>query len=132
MTLIECHLFDKEHMENNKSKDRRKKSSTPFAANLKLLLTERGLSQKSAADIMGISVSVIHDWLQGSYPNDPMPILKLCQAINCDFQWLLTGKRSVAVATDNLQEIFDIEDEPDFSGIFKIEAKRLKVKKGNS
>lgn len=113
-----------------KKENRRKKTSSPFSGNLKALLLERGINQKSAADIMGISVSVVHDWLQGTYPNDPMPLLKLCKAINCDFQWLLTGQRSTPIATDNLQEIFDIEDEPDFSGIFKIEAKRLKVKKG--
>lgn len=115
-------------MESKTKKRPRRDRNSPLAANLKLILAERGLSQKQAASLMDISLSVLHDWLQGTSPNDPMPILKLCQALSCDFQWMLTGIRSVPAATDNLHELFDIQDDPAFSRIFKVEAKRLKPK----
>lgn len=113
-----------------KRKPIRKKVESPFARNLKLILGERGLSQKSAAEIMGVSVSVVNDWLQGVQPHNHGALLKLCRAVNCDFQWLLTGERSQAVTgTSNLHEFFDVQDEPMFSGMFVLEAKRLKIKK---
>lgn len=109
------------------TKPKRKKADSPFKDNLKAILSERGISQKGAAEIMGVSVTVVHDWLQGSYPNDPSAVLKFCKAIGCDFQWILTGESSSTNQIQpNLAQFFDIEDEPMFSGIFKIEAKRLK------
>lgn len=115
---------------SQKRKPKRKTPKTPFSRNLGLLLKERNLSQKSAAEIMGVGLSVVHDWLQGSYPNDPKALLRLCQTINCDFQWLLTGQRSNPIgSTANLHEVFDVQDDPMFSGIFMIEAKRLKIRK---
>lgn len=108
----------------------RKKIESPFAHNLKLILKERALAQKSAADIMGVSVSVVNDWLQGVQPHNHNAILKFCRAMNCDFQWLLTGERSHSVTgSKNLHEFFDVQDDPLFSGMFVIEAKRLKIKK---
>lgn len=93
-----------------------------------MILKERQISQKQAADLMGVSVSVVHDWMNGTYPNDPSALLKLCRALNCDFQWLLTGELSSAKSQTNLSEVFDIQDEPSFSGVFMIEAKRLSIK----
>jgi transcriptional regulator with XRE-family HTH domain len=117
-------------MMNSKSpKPRRRKSESPFKDNLRAILDERGISQRGAAEIMGVSVTVVHDWLQGSYPNDPNAVLKFCKAIGCDFQWMLTGEDSSPhQIQSNLSQFFDIEDDPMFSGIFKIEAKRLKKK----
>ncbi len=116
-----------------KQKPKRKKVESPFAKNLGLILRERGLSQKSAAEIMGISVSVVNDWIHGTQPSDHHALLRLCKAISCDFQWLLTGTRSNPVAsTSNLHEVFDVQDDPMFSGVFMIEAKRLKVKKATN
>ena len=115
-------------MTAEKKKPKRKKTSGPFSKNLSLILKERQISQKQAADLMGVAISVIHDWTTGTYPNDPTALLKLCRALNCDFQWLLTGEQSLPKTKANLTEIFDIQDDPTFSGVFMIEAKRLKIR----
>ena len=105
----------------------RKRVDSPFKDNLSSLLKERGISQRGAAEIMGVSVAVVNDWLQGAYPNDQSAVLKFCKAVKCDFQWLLTGEQSQGEdSRTNLSEIFDIQNEPAFSGIFMVEAKRLK------
>ncbi len=111
-----------------KRKPKRKKVIGPFSKNLGLILSERSLSQKQAANIMGVRVSVMNDWLNGVYPHDPQPLLRFCKAIGCDFQWLLTGEQSQLRTNANLNEVFDIQDDATFSGIFMIEAKRLKVR----
>jgi transcriptional regulator with XRE-family HTH domain len=106
---------------------KRKKTTGPFANNLRAILEERGISQRGAAEIMGINVAVVNTWLQGTYPNDPNIVLKLCRALSCDFQWLLTGEQSQTNKTNiTLSELFEIHNEPSFSGIFMVEAKRLK------
>ena len=114
-----------------KQKPKRKKTDSPFSKNLTAILKERSISQKQAANLMGVAISVVHDWMNGTYPNDPSALLKLCKALNCDFQWLLTGIQSQPKTKANLTEVFDIHDDPAFSGIFMIEAKRLKIKAGS-
>jgi len=110
-----------------KSKPARKRSSGPFAANLSAVLKERGVSIRGAAEIAGIAPSVLHDWLAGASCNRPEALVKLCRALKCDFQWLLTGTRPELSAKDqSLAELFEIEPSPDFSGLFMIEAKRLR------
>jgi transcriptional regulator with XRE-family HTH domain len=99
---------------------------SPFAENLRQILAERELSIRGAAEICEVSVSQIHDWMQGTQCTNPMALLKLCRALKCDFQWLLTGTRGGENKSANLSEIFDIQPEPAFSGIFMIEAKRLR------
>ena len=106
---------------------RRKKTDIPFAKNLQKVLKERGLSQRAAAEIAGVSVTTINDWLSGTSPANLEAVLKLCRALKTEFQWMLTGTRDSVDTKDlTLSEIFDIQDDPAFSGIFKIEAKRLK------
>ena len=54
-------------------------------------------------------------------------ILKLCNATGEDFQHLLTGvRKDLKVGTLKLEDLFEVEAAPDFSGLFLIEAKRLK------
>lgn len=111
----------------NKVKPTRKKIPSPFARNLKKILEERGISQRGAAEIAGVNVAVLHDWLNGSVPHDHSAVLKLCKALSCDFQWLLTDTHAQIEAKDfSISEIFDVQDDPDYSGIFMIEAKRLR------
>lgn len=109
-----------------KRQPKRKRSSAPFAANLKAILDERSLSQRQAAALAGVNVAVINGWLSGAMPGDPVALLRLCKAIKCDFQWLITGERSLDKGRASLAEIFEIHEEPAFSGVFMIEAKRLK------
>ena len=83
-----------------------------------------------AAEIAGVNSATINQWLSGSQPNDPIAVLKLCKALRSDFQWLLTGtpRPSQKVEELALLEIFEMQDEADFSGIYMIEAKKLKRK----
>lgn len=115
-----------------KSRPARKRIESPFAKNLKAILTERGISQTAAASIAGVSPATVNDWLYASAaPNNLIAIQKLCRAMNCDFEWLLTGSQSkVDLKEIALTELFESEADPSFSGIFQIEAKRLRVKKG--
>ncbi len=110
-----------------KNRQRSSSVSSAFAANLKKVLKERGLSQRAAAEICGVNATSITDWLAGMAPRDLSAVLRLCQAIKVDFQWLLTGQHSEVRLEDlSLNEIFEIEHDPAFSGMFVIEAKRLK------
>lgn len=116
-------------MSSEKKKPSRKQIQSPFAKNLKKILDDRGISQRSAADICGVEPSVLHGWIQGVQPQNMEKVLKLCIELNCDFQWLLTGTRDkIATKEISMSELFDMENDPTFSGIFMIEAKRLKRK----
>lgn len=102
---------------------------SPFAKNLKSLLEERKLSQRAAAELAGVRPSVINDWLAGGNPLNLDAVLKLCVALKADFQWLLTGTQSDTNRQDiSMSELFESTDEPALSGLFLIEAKRLKRK----
>ncbi len=107
------------------------KEVNSFAKNLQSLLDGRDLSQRAAAEIAGVSVSTLNDWLTGSAPKNMEAVLKLAKGLNCDFQWLLTGEASQKSETENLNlsQIFSIEDEPSLSGLFMVELKRLTRRK---
>ncbi len=110
-----------------RNKPIRTKANSPFSKNLKAILEERGISQKSAAELAGVTPTTLNDWLGGTQPSDAIAVQRLCRALKCDFEWILTGQKSRLEGKDlSLAEIFDVQDEPSFSGIFKIEAKRLK------
>ena len=107
-----------------------KTKNSVFAKNLKNLLQERGLSQRAVAELASVRPSVVNDWLAGCRPTKMEPVVALCQALKIDFQYLLTGTRSILHRDDlSLNDLFDIEEEPNFSGLFLIEAKRLRRKK---
>lgn len=108
----------------------KKKVVSPFSKNLSQVLKDRGLSQKAVAELGNISVSTLSDWLAGNQPHDLNALLKICQALKVDFQWLVTGQSSIPNLKDiTLSELFDVSDEPDFEGVFQISMKRLKRKK---
>lgn len=113
-----------------KRKPARKKIESPFAKNLKLILLERGVSQKAAAAIALVSEATISDWLQGVQATDLSCVLRLAKALNCDFQWLLLNEPSRPMTDSiSMSELFESEPDPSFSGIFEISAKRLRRKK---
>jgi transcriptional regulator with XRE-family HTH domain len=72
---------------------RKQKSKSPFAQNLKLVLAERGISQKGAAELADVPPSTVGDWLSGVNPTDALAVQRLCRALKCDFEWLLTGEK---------------------------------------
>ncbi|MGK5087041.1 helix-turn-helix transcriptional regulator [Bdellovibrionota bacterium FG-2] len=105
----------------------RTKAHSPFAKNLKAVLAERGVSQKVAAELAGVTPATLNDWLGGTQPSDSIAVQRLCRALKADFEWILTGEKSRIEGKDlSLSELFEIQDDPAFSGIFMIEAKRLK------
>lgn len=106
------------------------KIQSPFSENLRKVSEERQLSQRAIAEIAGIPLSTLNTWLNGAIPTDHMAVLKLCKALSLDYQWLMTGEVSNSRVGDlRLDQIFSIEDDASFSGIFQIEAKRLKRRK---
>lgn len=110
-----------------KKKPARKRISSPFSENLQQVLKEKSLSQRKAAEIAGVNSATISQWLTGSMPHDHLAVLKLCNTLKVDFQWMMTGTIAERKSKDiSLSELFDIQDAPDFSGLFLIEAKRLK------
>lgn len=110
----------------------KQKSKSPFAQNLKSVLSERGITQKAAAELADVPASTVGDWLSGVMPTDPLAVQRLCRALKCDFEWLLTGQKGRADFSEvPLSEIFNVTDEPTFSGFFEISARRLRKKGGD-
>lgn len=104
-------------------------STDIFGRNLTELLKSRGISQRAAAELISVNPSVIHDWCSGAIPRDLQAVAKLCKALSVDFQWLLTGEQSPKVEQNkSLEDFFEVEEDSSFSGIFQIEAKRLRRK----
>lgn len=125
----------KSSVEKKEQKKRgRKPSKGPslFSKNLKSLMADRRLSSREIARICGVGASVVSQWLGGSNPSDSIAVLKLCQHFGLDFQQTLTGIPSQRSSNDRFTEFFDVESAAEFSGVFLIEAKRLKWKKGRT
>lgn len=119
--------MNKRDMENSQSRPTRRKVTSALAKNLRSVLRERNLSLKAGAEIAVVAQSVFHGWLNGTQCNDPNALLRFCESLRVDFQWLMTDRRSNLKPADlNLKDIFDIEEDATLSGLFMIEAKRLK------
>lgn len=109
---------------------KKKTEKSIFSKNLAKVLKERKLTQRAIAEIAGVNPSVVNEWLNGNTPNSMDAVLRISESLNVDFQWLLTGENSRTNLKDiSLSELFEMEDEPSFSGVFQIEMKRLKRKK---
>jgi transcriptional regulator with XRE-family HTH domain len=116
-------------MGTNQRRGRRPKGPSPFTKNFNRLLKETGCSHRQAAALAGVSPSVISGWTAGSVPNDPNALLKITEALKADFQYILTGKPTDTVSSQRIGEIFDIEDQPNLTGIFQLELRRLKLRR---
>lgn len=87
---------------------------------------ERGLNIKTIAEIAGVNHSVVMNWLNGGVPANPLAVQRLARALSLDFETLLTGTSTKLSPKEmSLSQIFNEQVDPAFSGIFKIEAKRL-------
>jgi transcriptional regulator with XRE-family HTH domain len=108
----------------------RKPLDSPFRKNLQGLMKEKGLTAKKVAELSGVSPTVVQNWLTGSVPHNFLAVASLSNALGVDFQWLLTGVHGAAPTVNalSLAELFDIEPDPSFSGMFMLEAKRLRRK----
>ena len=114
-------------MKDSKKRPARKRIASRFAENLQQLTKERNLTQRRISEICGVSVAVVNEWLHGSIPHDPGAVLRLSQELQVDFKWLLTGEKT-ELKDLQLADLFDMESDPSFSGLFMVEAKRLKRK----
>ncbi|MBY0386064.1 helix-turn-helix transcriptional regulator [bacterium] len=112
-----------------KKSGRKPKSMLVFSKNLKKLLEENKITLREAAKIAGTSPSVISGWINGASPASPEAVLKLTEALKADYQYIMTGKPSNLIPASRVGEIFEVEDSAEFSGLFLIEAKRLKWRK---
>lgn len=111
-------------MRNRPGKSRQQ---SVFAKNLKKVLEERSITQKAAAELAAVPASTVGDWLSGVHPTDALAVQRLCRALRCDFEWLLTGAKGPSdLSGIPISEIFDVTDEPTFSGFFEISARRLR------
>lgn len=126
---VEEEIVDALPMGKIKSKGRKPKPSMVFSKNLKKLLAENKMTLKQAAEIVGTSTSVISGWTNGATPASPEAVLKLTEALKADYQYIMTGKHSNIIPATRVGEIFDVEESAEFSGLFLIEAKRLKWKR---
>lgn len=108
---------------------RKPKGESPFTKNFVNLLKEKKCSHRKAAEIAGVAPSVISNWTAGSTPNNLAALLRLTEALGADFQFILTGIRSDAVPIHRLGEIFEVEDQPNLTGIFQMEIRRLKLRR---
>ena len=105
----------------------RRRSGQIFAQNLVRVMRERSLSQRAVAEMCGVQVSVVNGWTAGALPGDPQTVLRLCKALGLDFQQMLTGEVSNFSPKDlKLNDLFDMEADPAFTGLFQIAATRLK------
>lgn len=109
------------------SKTKRNTTGAVFATNLKKVMGERGLTGRAAAEIANVAPSTFNMWLSGSAPQDLDAVLRFSRGVNCDFQWLLTGKKE-PIQLPDIAELYDIVDEANLSGLFLISAKRLRLK----
>lgn len=109
------------------SKRRQKRGELPFAKNLRNLMQERGVSQRKLAALSGVKTSTLGDWLSGAMPTDLLSVAEVARVLKTDFQVLLLGSRPAGDAEEkNINELFEVDDAPEFSGLFLIEAKRLR------
>ena len=98
-----------------------------FCQNLKKVMKERSLSGRATAEIAGVAQSTFSQWMSGAQPNDLQAVHRLAVGLKISFSWLLLGVDEPQ-PTRSLEDLYDISSEPDLSGIFLLEAKRLRPK----
>ena len=108
---------------------KRQKGQTAFTTNFNKVLRERRLSVKQAAELFGLPYTTVVGFTNGAQPNDLGAVSKFCTALSLDFEWLLTGRvKNFDPSSIPLDQIFTEDHEASFSGIYKIEAKKLSIK----
>jgi transcriptional regulator with XRE-family HTH domain len=110
----------------SKSKIARKRSKvdSPFASILSAIMKDRGLSLKAVAGMADVGSPVVSSWLNGAVPHDPKAVQRLARGLQISFEHLLTGEiTEPTIGALSLQELF--REENAFSGLYRIEAKRL-------
>lgn len=108
-------------------KAKRTSTGNIFAANLKKVLDQRGLSARAGAEVAGVPNSTFSAWLGGAAPLDLESVYRFAKGVGVDFQWLLLNKTEPP-PTISITDLYDVSAEPDLSGLFQVELRRLKPK----
>lgn len=105
---------------------RQKRSShkTPLATFLQRILREQNISMLEAARIAGCAPSVLHGWIQGSYPSETIDKLKkLCNHFGYSLAVALSGEPDKIANTFNINEYY--AQTTIFEGLAQIQIKKL-------
>ncbi len=78
---------------------------------------------KQAAQLAGVSTSVVQDWLTGASPHDLHSVARLGEKLGVSFKSLLLGEPEQGVAVTSLAEAY--EEIELFSGICRVSIQRL-------
>lgn len=111
---------------------RRKNAAVQVVStNLRKVLLDRQMSARAGAALAGVAQTTFTSWVNGSaLPMDFRALQKFCTGAGVNLEWLLTGKIETPKAND-AGEIFEIvPGEPALSGVYLIEAKRVRPKGG--
>lgn len=93
-------------------------------------MKERGLTLKQVAQLAGVSISVVQNWLEGKTPHDLQAVSKLAKGLGISFKSLLLGEAETNHQPATISELFD--EQLWFDGYAKITINRLIPRKGSS
>lgn len=103
-----------------------------ISKNLRQVLKERGISARQGAVLADVPVSSFSAWAAGSsLPMDFLALRRFARSTGVSFAWLLTGEPDEPGATGvgRLEDMIEVANtEPVLSGVFLIEARKVKLK----
>ena len=103
---------------------------SPLAKNLRKLLADKGINQRTAAKMAGVSVSTINDWTAGATPKNLSNVAVLAKQLGVSFEFLCLGTTPSKAAEDiSTDELFE-EVGGSIEGIYRIVATKL-VRRGS-
>ena len=77
-----------------------------FAQRLRQFMKESGFKNARMAEILGVSLVSVSRYLNGHQLMDTAQLIRLANGTNINLAWLLTGKKSVSFAVDNIPRPF--------------------------
>lgn len=113
-----------------------------FGSRLKQAMKDRKKTESQIARKLNVKRSTVAEWVTGRIPQDTGKALQLAKYLGCDFQYLMTGEPSPGSEISNIEkanlsmvqsELGDVlEIDPaneDFTGLFLVSAKRVRLKR---
>ncbi len=117
-------MSDNTNVKSSAGRKQKKTASQHWGQRLGAALAERNLSIRAVAKKVGISPTVISSWIRrGTSPTDLVVVKKMCDFLDVDFCFLLTGERAKGQQKPSLAEIF--QETPYFDGYARIRIDRL-------
>lgn len=99
-----------------------------LSRNLRRVLADRNLTAKEGAFLAQVPVSTFSAWVNGSaLPMDLVALHRFATVAGVSFSWLCTGFEETALSFEDCLE--DVPGEPPLSGIYRIEARRVRVRR---